>query len=517
MGVTAKAFEGRDLLDRFRFLLSKIVYTNLKKLLTNYCFITIIEVSNRFEIISAKKNGGILVKEEMQVTNQRYRLGYHLMPKSGWINDPNGFSYFKGYYHMFYQYYPYAAEWGPMHWGHARSKDMIHWETLPTALVPGDMESGCFSGSAIEHNGKLWLIYTGHHYFEPNDNESFYENQNLAYSEDGVHFTKYEGNPVLRVPADNTKHFRDPKVWKEGDTFYMVLGSQGEDELGRALLFASKDLINWERVSIMSKAKNLKEEGYMWECPDFFHLDGQDVLLMSPQGLEADGDRFRNLNQTGYIMGQLGKDKVLSRGEFVEIDNGHDFYATQTMLTPDGRRVMVAWMNAWDSDMHEKQDGWAGALTIPRELHIKDDHIYQQPVNEMEALRTAKLIAGVMETGHEYELPRTAELNLAFEAADGELFNITDGEHNLTIGADTEGGRLVIQRNTKDGERAAQVADFANLKLQIFVDKTSAEIFVNEGERTFTERIYWDAPLTIEMGSSCQAVVYKLEEETNKY
>ena len=94
----------------------------------------------------------------------------------------------------------------------------------------------------------------------------------------------------------------------------MVLGSQGEDELGRDLLFASKDLINWERVSIMSKAKNLKEEGYMWECPDFFHLDGQDVLLMSPQGLEADGDRFRNLNQTGYIMGQLGKDKVLSRG-----------------------------------------------------------------------------------------------------------------------------------------------------------------------------------------------------------
>lgn len=117
MGVTAKAFEGRDLLDGFRFFIIKNrLYKSQKKLLTNYCFIAIIEISNRFEIISAKKNGGILVKEEMQVTNQRYRLGYHLMPKSGWINDPNDFSYFKGYYHMFYQYHPYSAEWGPMHW-----------------------------------------------------------------------------------------------------------------------------------------------------------------------------------------------------------------------------------------------------------------------------------------------------------------------------------------------------------------------------------------------------------------
>ena len=404
-----------------------------------------------------------------------------------------------------------------MHWGHARSKDMLHWETLLTALTPGDMESGCFSGSAIVHDGKLWLIYTGHHYFEPNDSESFYENQNLAYSEDGINFTKYEGNPVLRVPADNTKHFRDPKVWQEEDTFYMVLGSQADDGLGRALLYASKDLIHWERTSVLAKAKELRTEGYMWECPDFFHLDGEDVLLMSPQGLEPDGDRFRNLNQTGYLLGKLGEDKVLARGEFEEIDNGHDFYATQTMLAPDGRRVMVAWMNAWDSDMLEKEDGWAGALTFPRELHIKHGHIYQQPVQELASLREAKLIEGVMEAGHEYEIPRTVELNLSFEGADGELLTITDGVHNLSILADADTGRLLVQRNTKDGERSAKVFDLANLSLQILVDKTSAEIFVNAGERTFTERMYWDAPLTVELGASCQAVIYKLTEETNKY
>lgn len=136
---------------------------------------------------------------EMTVTNQRYRLNYHLMAKSGWINDPNGLSYFKGYYHIFYQYYPYDSEWGPMHWGHARSKDLVHWETLPVALTPGESEDGCFSGSAIEYDGKLWLIYTGHHYTDPTDQEQFYEDQNLAYSTDGIHFTKYEGNPVLII------------------------------------------------------------------------------------------------------------------------------------------------------------------------------------------------------------------------------------------------------------------------------------------------------------------------------
>ena len=118
------------------------------------------------------------------------------MTSGGWMNDPNGFSWFKGYYHMFYQYYPYAAEWGPMHWGHARSKDLVHWETLPVALTPDEAEDGCFSGSAVVYEDKLWLIYTGHHLTDPADSEAFYQDQNLAWSEDGVHFVKYEGNPA---------------------------------------------------------------------------------------------------------------------------------------------------------------------------------------------------------------------------------------------------------------------------------------------------------------------------------
>lgn len=474
-------------------------------------------MSNRFD-----RDGGLKMQEVMKVTDQRYRLGYHLMTKGGWMNDPNGFSWFKGYYHMFYQYYPYAAEWGPMHWGHARSKDLVHWETLPVALAPDEHEDGCFSGSAVVYDDKLWLIYTGHHLTNPEDSEEFYQDQNIAWSEDGIHFTKYEGNPVLRAPADNTKHFRDPKVWQEGDIFYMVLGSQGSDELGRALLYESNDLKKWQPVSVLDKAMNLKGEGYMWECPDFFRLDGQDVLLMSPQGLEPQGDCFHNLNQTGYLLGQQDEENHLVRQEFTEIDRGHDFYATQTMLAPDGRRIMTAWMNAWDSPMYEKEDGWAGALTIPRELRIEKGRLYQKPVSELSSMRLHRVLEGELVPESSISLPAASEIKLLFKDCgdfSGRLLKIGDGGQELSISLDAEGSRILVERTTKDGLRAAKIMPYKDLDLHIFVDRSSAEIFVNRGEITFTERMYWQGKLELSLGEKAvrEACIYALEKETNQY
>ena len=459
------------------------------------------------------------MKEKIKVSNQRYRLGYHLMSNGGWINDPNGFSYFKGYYHIFYQYYPYAPEWGPMHWGHARSRDLVHWETLPIALTPGDMESGCFSGSAVVFEDKLWLIYTGHHITELNDSEAFYQNQNIAYSEDGINFIKYDGNPVLRTPLDNTKHCRDPKVWQEGEFFYMVLGSQETDGLGRALVYKSKDLKQWEFVSVLAKAKNLKDEGFMWECPDFFNLDNKDILLMSPQGLEAQGDLYKNLNQTGYLIGELNRDNfTLSHSGFVEIDRGHDFYATQTMLAPDGRRLMIAWMNAWDSPIYEKADGWAGALTIPRELKVIDNKLYQIPIKELENIRLKKLFENNLNT--ELAIPKTCEVLIKFNETfknKAELLKISSNSQFLSLSVEPETNRLVLNRSTNDGERATKLDNFTNLELQIFVDNSSVEIFVNQGAITFTERMYWDSDLKLQVNSANQTVIYELENQTNLY
>lgn len=462
-----------------------------------------------------------MMKAPMKVTNQRYRLGYHLMTPGGWMNDPNGFSFFHGWYHIFYQYYPYAAEWGPMHWGHARSRDLIHWETLPVALAPDTEENGCFSGSAIVYDDKLWLVYTGHHTPDARDPENFYQDQRVAWSEDGISFTKYGANPVLKTPEDNTKHFRDPKVWKADGKFYMVLGSQGLDRLGRALVYRSDNLLSWQPVTELSKAKDKETEGYMWECPDFFHLDGEDILLMSPQGLEAQGDLYRNMNQTGYLMGHVNPEtKKLEYSGFLEIDHGHDFYATQTMLAPDGRRLMIAWMNAWDSPMYEVEDGWAGALTLPRELHVKDGILYQTPIAEACGLRQEEIFSGALQSGEDVTLGRKAELQATFDRpAAGRLLLLTDGEKQLQLSLAPDTQRFVIERNTEDGERAAQLHPCAQLKLRIFLDKSSAEIFVNDGELTFTERIYWkgDVRVRVLAEEDAQVQAWKLEEEANQY
>lgn len=337
------------------------------------------------------KIGGTMACENISLKNRRFRLGYHLMAPSGWINDPNGFCYFEGHYHIFYQYHPYSAKWGPMHWGHARSKDLVHWESLPPALIPGDVEDkdGCFSGSAVIKDEMMYLLYTGHHYYGDGDPEHFWQNQNLAYSQDGFHFQKYAGNPIIAAaPEDNTHHFRDPKVWEHGGEYYMILGSQNQQGLGRAILYRSQDLKSWDYVSSMSESKSIEEEGFMWECPDFFNLEGKDILLFSPQGIKESPKEHLNLYNLGYFVGKLDYETgKYQRGAFKELDKGFDFYATQTMEAPDGRRIAFAWMAMWESSMPEQKDGWAGALTIPRELILKDDHLYMRPVKELLALR----------------------------------------------------------------------------------------------------------------------------------
>ena len=183
---------------------------------------------------------------------------------------------------------------------------------------------------------------------------------------------------------------------------------------------------------------------------------------------------------------------------------------------------MTAWMNAWDSPMQEKEDGWAGALTIPRELRVEKGRLYQQPVREMASVRAGKLLEGKLAAGSRTKLPSTSEVLLTFQEAwnhQGTLLKLGDGRQELTLSLDAKGNRLILCRSTKDGERATQILPFEELSLQIFVDRSSAEIFVNEGEITFTERMYWQGDLSLELWDipAEKAVIYALEAETNRY
>jgi len=211
------------------------------------------------------------IDENRERVNQQYRGAFHLLPPIGWMNDPNGFVYFRGEYHLFYQFYPYDSVWGPMHWGHAKSKDLLHWEELPVALAPSESydKDGCFSGSAIVKDDKLYLLYTGH----VDDEEKREETQCLAVSTDGITFEKIPTNPVIHAHhiegIADIADFRDPKVFEYQGSYYAVVASKTPDERGQILLFASSNLVDWTFTSVLLEGE--KGQGIMWECPDFFH------------------------------------------------------------------------------------------------------------------------------------------------------------------------------------------------------------------------------------------------------
>ena len=297
-----------------------------------------IKLSSHQELI-ARANESVAKVKDIVLKNP-HRNKYHFMAPAYWLSDPNGLIYFKGEYHMFYQHYPYAPHWGSMHWGHAKSKDLVHWEHLPIALAPSehydlDERGGCFSGSAVDDNGTLAVVYTGTVWREG----KVIQSQCLATSTDGITFEKYEGNPVIPgPPEDGSADFRDPKVWKHDGKWYVVIGSC-KDGKGKALLYRSDDLKKWDYVGVLAESDG--SMGTMWECPDFFPLGDKHVLVFSAMGM---GEK-----KTMYLVGNMDYET----GKFTwdtcgEVDCGFEYYAPQSFLDDKGRRIMIAWLNAWD-------------------------------------------------------------------------------------------------------------------------------------------------------------------------
>ena len=298
------------------------------------------------------------VNETKDQINPRWYPRYHLAPQAGWMNDPNGLVWFDGYYHAFYQHHPYSPVWGPMHWGHARSLDMVNWEHLPVALAPEGPEDkdGCYSGSAVVAGDELALIYTGNKFHGEDCEENLYQVQCLATSRDGIHFARQ--GQVIDTP-EGVHHFRDPKVWRDNDRWYMVVGAR-VDNIGEVQLYQSDDLRSWEYLHPLAQAD--EKMGYMWECPDFFALKDKHILMFSPQGIAAEGYHYRNLFQSGYTVGSWQEDATYHIEQpFCEMDHGHDFYAPQSFVAADGRRIVIGWLAMWGSPMPEKADGWAGS------------------------------------------------------------------------------------------------------------------------------------------------------------
>jgi len=437
------------------------------------------------------------IKENQPDVDYRWYPRFHLAAPVGWMNDPNGLTWFNGYFHAFYQHYPYAAEWGPMHWGHARSRDMIRWEHLPVALAPEGPEDkdGCFSGSAVVEGEILSLIYTGHKFHGQPVDENLYQVQCLATSRDGVTFRR-EGQ-VLDTPA-GAHHFRDPKVWREDNGWYMVVGTKVNDT-GEILIYRSDDLRHWQHESAIRGTDIC--DGYMWECPDLFPLGDKQILMFSPQGVNADGDHYRNLFQSGYVVGNWQPGVPFTpQYAFQELDHGHDFYAPQSFTTPDGRRVIIGWLAMWESPMPEKADGWAGMLTLPRELTLSETgRVRQVPVKEIETLRTERL---EWQPGELFQqnLPLMDDAQALEVLLEWDISRSMAEQYGICLGAgarifiDNQTRRIVLERNyptlNVSGYRSVPLPEGERLNLRLFIDKSSLELFVNEGEYTLSSRIY---------------------------
>lgn len=434
---------------------------------------------------------------------------FHIAPPSGWLNDPNGFSVYNGKMHMFYQYHPYSTEWGPMHWGHYISEDFIKWEELPVALAPdkGYDLAGCFSGSAIETEEGHMLIYTGVMEREKEDGtKEVIQHQCLAAG-DGVNYKKIKDNPV--IPAEllpeefSRKDFRDPKIWKEGNIYYLVACTMNKNRDGRAVLFQSEDLRNWKYLSVL--ADNREKYGKMWECPDFFELNGKHVLIVSPMDMKADGKEFHNGNQSVAMIGNYNRQKhQLSEEQVVSLDYGTDFYAPQTMQAEDGRRIMAAWMKSWDMDIKPEEQKWNGMITIPRELELKDGILYQHPVRELRNYYTDPVIYTGKEISGKCVLPgiegRVASLEIGLQDGDYETFTIyfAKNEKYHTCFQYMRTTQDIVFDRTYSGivrdvvcKRTMKIKKPGNkLKLHLIFDRFSVELFVNNGIQTFTSVFY---------------------------
>ncbi|MGL5580177.1 MAG: glycoside hydrolase family 32 protein [Cetobacterium sp.] len=423
-----------------------------------------------------------------------WKSRFHVAPPYGLLNDPNGLIYWKGEYHLFYQWNPNACEHGAKHWAHLRSKDLINWETLPVALSPTDSfdKNGCYSGSAIEKDGEIHLFYTGN--VKNNGVRESY--QCLATSKDGVNFEKK--GPVIHdndIPKEYTRHFRDPKVFMENETYKMVIGAQRVDLTGTVVVFSSKDLINWT----FDKEVINEDFGFMCECPDFITDKKNSALLFSPQGIEADGDLYNNRYQSGYIIREL---EEINKNNFIELDRGFEFYAPQTFIDEFHKNVLIGWMGMPEELDHPtiEKENWVHSLTLPRTLEITKNKILQTPHPNLKKLRKEKIQLEGIKIKNSLNLSEfgicgdTYELIIDLKNLDTDFkIDLRVGEtEKTTFSYNYEKKKATLNRNHSGagytGTRSCSLKELE--KIHIFMDKSSVEIFLNDGEEVFTANIY---------------------------
>ncbi len=413
-----------------------------------------------------------------------HRPVYHLMPPANWMNDPNGLIQYNGVYHVFYQHNPYGPLWGNMSWGHARSTDLVHWEHLPLAITPdpgGPDADGCYSGAIVVHEGVPTMVYTGVRKPDELACLAFPEDEDLAT------WRKFEGNPVIPgTPPDvPVTILRDHTLWREGDTWYMGIGSGLAGEGGAVLLYQSTDLRNWRYLHPLAVEQPELNEGGRnistgWECPDFFFQKGEPVLL----ACEWDGDPI----SSAWWRGKMTDCRFTATNKGFT-DDGDALYAPQTFLTEDNRRLFFGWLREMRADAEQVAAGWSGVMGLPREVLLRNDGTLAfRPAAEMELLRgeseNHRLTAGSFRTS------AACEVLISCSTVPGAGFQVWWDE---AIGIRWDGSNLHLfagDRTMSAGIPGDPLEDFT---LRIFIDHSVVEVYLSD-RIVMSTRVYVAEP-----------------------
>lgn len=456
--------------------------------------------------------------------NDRWYPTFHIAAEAGWLNDPNGLSYFNGRYQVYFQHHPFSTEWGPMHWGHVSSADMVTWRREPIAMAPSTEADGdgVFSGSAVVgDDGNLYAYFTGHRWRNGvNEDEGNLQVQCVAVSGDGITFEK---KGVIVDCPEGLLHFRDPKVWRQGDVWCMVFGACSTDLRGQVWLYTSTDLVTWEFARVVFEDPD--PQVYMLECPDMFPLGDKWVIIYSPMYPRPDGYRFRNSHNAGYVVGTWEPGGVFQpETECRPLDWGHQFYAPQTFLAPDGRRIAYGWMGSFTLPVATQEaDGWCGQLTVPRELLLDaDNHLWSRPIDELALLRTETLDFGSFELGvnqdkvlfddgDAVEIELVVDLTATTSERVGlSVHKTSDGRSTFVCYDDLARRVAIDRRSTGHGDRGYRSAPFPGgerLKLRVLVDRGSVEVFVNDGVEALSSLSFpGEGPRTVELTSESGSI-----------
>ena len=461
------------------------------------------------------------VPDSSELYSEPHRPQIHFSPKEKWMNDPNGMVYFNNKYHLFYQYYPDSTVWGPMHWGHAISKDLVHWEHEPIALYP-DSLGYIFSGSAVvdvnntsgfgkDGQVPLVAIFTHHDAKAEKTGSNTYQTQSIAYSvDDGKTWIKYANNPVLKNPG--IKDFRDPKVmWFDpGKKWIMTLAVLDHIEF-----YSSPNLKDWSKESDFGK--EFGAHGGVWECPDLFTLKHQDetvwILIIN---INPGGPNGGSASQ--YFTGQFdGKTFTPYQTDTRWLDYGPDEYAGITWSNTGDRKIFLGWMSNWQYADVVPTERWRSAMTIPRDLALEKIGekylVTSKPAPELNVIESKPILLEKIAATNYNLTEKTGKLTgpvrLDVAAASLKPFTLTlsnDAGEKVLIGYDntsnsyyidrSNSGKVSFEKGFAKRHIGPRFSTKENMDMTMIIDRASVELFADNGLTTMTQIFFPNTPFT---------------------